>query len=447
MILEFLRYEAGRVLGDRRIVGVGLFIMLLTALLAATGMRNHAAFQLEKQSFIEYERQRIPQYVNYAQYAALGFRVLFEASPLAVFTESGRLLANVESNVDMSELIQIFNVHKGRKLFAVKGYFSDVFGFLFVAGTLLMIYSGAMTFSSRASIALRMQFLGYSRVFWGTLLSRFAILSAFFGVPICGIYALGACKDIGMTATEMRHLSANCLLLWGILGFFFILGVMLRGVFRFQRNNLLWSFLIWFALVFLLPELVMEYVYLRSRHLPSNDSLNFLKLRAVLENEARAEDHLRNMRSLDDVDMNAVLRDQVNFFMKNVHLLNRNIELDMTRRVHRLIREYERFSVLIPTQFYLFVNREISGLGYCGYLDFKRHIMHLQEGFMHFFFQQHYFHRADEVKPFIRPGENVFRSRSYLTPVFGWGVSLMILYMVMMCAWSQRRYYYLVKEA
>lgn len=446
MIREFLCFEAGRVLGDRRIVGVGLLILLITAFLMVSGYRNHAAFQLEKEAFVNYERQRIPQYVNYSQYAALGFRVLFEPSPLAVFTESGRLLASVESKVDMSELVQIYNVHKGRQLFMVKGYFSDVFGFLFVIGTLIMVYSGAATFSSRSAIALRMQFLGYSRVFWGVLLSRFAVLSALFCVPVAGICAMALWGSIAFTPAEIRHLLAAALLLWVMLAFFFILGFMLKGVFRFRKHTLLWSFLIWFALVFLVPELVMEYVYVRSQRLPSNDSLSFQKLRVVLENEARAVEHVRNMSQKEDVDMKAVVREQVHFFMKNIHLLNRNIELDMTRRVSSLIRQYERVSLLIPSQFFLFVNREISGLGYRGYLDFKQHVMHLQERFMRFFFQQHYFQKAETVKSFIRPGENVYQSPSYLTAMFGWGLCLILLYIIMMCAWSQRRYHRLVKE-
>lgn len=446
MIREFLSFETGRVLGDRRIVGVGVIILLITIFLVVTGFRNHAAFQLEKEAFVGYEEQRIPQYVNYAQYAALGFRVLFEPSPLAVFTESSRLLASVESKVDMSELVQIYNVHKGRQLFTVKGYFSDVFGFLFVTGTLIMVYSGATTFSSRSAIALRMQFLGYSRVFWGTLLSRFAVLSVLSCVPIAGICALACWGTITFTPSEIRHLLAMGLLLWVMLAFFFILGFMLKGAFRFRKHTLLWSFLIWFALVFLVPELVMEYVYIRSQRLPSNDSLNFQKLRVVLENEARAVEHVRKMSRKKDIDMNSVVREQVRFFMKNIHLLNRNIELDMTRSISSLIRQYERASLLIPTQFYLFVNREISGLGYRGYLDFKQHIMHLQERFMRFFFQQHYFHKAEKVKSFIRPGENVYQSPSYLTAMFGWGVCLILLYMIMMCAWSHRRYHRLVKE-
>ncbi|MBN1197212.1 MAG: hypothetical protein JXA62_07380 [Candidatus Aminicenantes bacterium] len=446
MIREFLCFESGRVLGDRRIVGVGAIILLITAFLVVSGYRNHAAFQLEKQAFVDYERQRIPQYVNYAQYAALGFRVLFEPSPLAVFTESSRLLASVESKVDMSELVQIYNVHKGRQLFSVRGYFSDVFGFLFVTGTLIMVYSGATTFSSRAALALRMQFLGYSRVFWGVLLSRFAVLSVLFCVPITAICVLVLCGSIAFTPAEIRHLMAAGLLLWLMLAFFFILGFTLKGVFRFRKHTLLWSFLIWFALVFLIPELVTEYVYVRSQRLPSNDSLNFQKLRVVLENEARAVEHVRNMSRRKDVDMKAVVRDQVHFFMKNIHLLNRNIEFDLTRRVSKLIRQYERVSLLIPTQFFLFINREISGLGYCGYLEFKQYVMHLQERFMRFFFQQHYFHRAEKVKSFVRPGENVYQSPSFITAMFGWGVCLILLYMIMMCAWSQRRYQRLVKE-
>jgi len=446
MIREFMRFEAGRLFGDRRILAVGTLVFLIAAFLAVTGVRNHAAFQLEKKSFQEYEKQRIPQYVNYAQYAALGFRVLFEPSPLGVFFESGRLLASLESNVDMSELVQIYTVHKGRKLFVVRGYFSDVFGFLFVAGTLIMVYSGATTFSSCSSIVLKMQFLGYYMVFWGTLLARLIILSCLMGIPVLGMYVYAKMGGIGFTPLEIRNLLYAGLLLWAMLVFFFVLGILFRGLFRFRGHSLLWSFVIWFALVFLVPELIMEYIYSRSQHIPSNDSLNFQKLRAVLENEARAVDHVRNMSQRKDVDMRRVVRDQLRFFMNNIHLLNRNIELKLTRRVRNLIRRYERISLLVPTQFYVFVNREMSGLGYFGYLDFKQYVMHLQERFMRFFFQQHYFHKSDKVNSFIRPGENVYRSPSYLTGMYGWGLCLVLMYSVLMAGWSQWRYYRLVRE-
>jgi len=446
MIREFFHFEAGRVFGDRRVLGIGLLIFIIAGFLAATGVRNHAQFLEEERTFQEYEKQRVPQYVNYAQYAALGFRVMFKPSPLAVFFEGSRLMSSLESNVDLSELIQIYNVHKGRSLFSVRGYFSDIFGFLFVIGTLVMVYSGTNAFPSRSALALRLQFMDYPLMFWGTLITRFLILSLVFNLPLIGMYAYTQMMGIEFSGREPVHLLAVFVLLWTMLAFFFVLGVVLRGLFRFRGQSLLWTFVVWFALVFLVPEMIMEFVYSRSQNLPSNDSLNFQKLRVVLENEARAVDHVRSMSQRKDVDMREVVREQLRFFLDNIHLLNRNIELDLTRRVHKLIRQYERISLLVPTQFYVFVNREISGLGYYGYLDFKQHILHIQERFLRFFFQQHYFHRAEKVESFIRPGENVYASRSYLSEMFKWGLGLVILYTILMSVWAQRRYQRLVRE-
>ena len=446
MIGEFLRFEASRLFRDRRILGVGGLVLLVTVFLSISGVHNYFTFQKEKEAFQKYEKMRIPQYVNYSQYAALGFRVLFEPSPMGIFFESGRLLTKLESNVNMSELVFIYNVHKGRKLFIVRGYFSDVFGFLFITGTLLMVYAGFMTFPAPPDLALKLQFMGFSRLYWGTIVLRLVVIEILFSILLLPVFMLMLFGPVHFSSTEWHHLLAVSLLLLLLMAFFFVLGVFLKSIRRPRGQTLLWAFVFWFILTLLTPELIMEIVYARSRKLPTNESLNFQKLRTVLENEARAVRHVERMRKRKDVDMKKVVQEQVQYFMDNIHLLNRNVELNLTRSVKGLIRQYEHASLLIPTQFFVFVNREVSGLGYYGYLDFKSHIMHMQEKFMRYFFEQHYSLRKTRVESFIREDENVYRSTSYIPGMYWLGFLLTLLYTLILAGIGHRRYRRMVTE-
>ena len=446
MIGEFLHFEANRLHKDRRILAVGGMVLLITVFLSMSGFRNYSAFQKEKVAFQKYEKMRIPQYVNYSQYAALGFRVLFEPSPTGIFFESGRLLTKLESNVNMSELVFIYNVHKGRKLFIVRGYFSDVFGFLFITGTLLMVYAGFMTFPAPPDLALKLQFMEFSRLYWGVLVFRLVVIEILFGILLLPVFILMLFGPVHFSSTEWHHLLAVSLLLLLLMAFFFVLGVFLKSMRRPRGQTLLWAFVLWFILTLLTPELIMELVYSRSRKLPTNESLNFQKLRTVMENEARAVRHVERMRKRKDVDMKQVVQEQVQYFMDNIHLLNRNVELNLTRNVKGLIRQYEHVSLLIPTQFFVFVNREVSGLGYYGYLAFKRHIMHMQEKFMRYFFEQHYSLRKTRVESFIREDENVYRSPSYIPGMYWLGLLLTLLYTLTLAGIGYRRYRRMVME-
>ena len=446
MIGEFLRFEANRLFRDRRILVVGGLVLPITVFLSMSGVHNFSEFQKEKVAFQKYEKMRIPQYVNYSQYAALGFRVLFEPSPIGIFFESGRLLTKLESSVNMSELVFIYNVHKGRKLFIVQGYFSDVFGLLFITGSLLMVYAGSMTFPAAPDLELKLQFIGFSKLYWGTLVFRLVVLEILFSILLLPVFMLMFFGPVRFSSTEWQHLLSVSLLLLLLVAFFFVLGVFLKSLRRSRGQSLLWAFVFWFILTLLAPELIMELVYARARKLPTNESLDFQKLRTVLENEARAVRHVERMRKRKDVDMKKVIQEQVRYFMDNIHLLNRNVELDLTRSVKRLIRQYEQVSLLIPTQFFMFVNREVSGLGYYGYLDFKRHIMHMQEKFMRYFFEQHYSLRETRVKSFIRENENVYRSPSYIPGMFWLGLLLTVLYTLTLAGLGHRRYRRMVTE-
>ncbi len=141
-MLAFLRFERRRLFGEKKnLIFLG-FIALFSAYFTWSGLNEFRQFQVEKEIFIKFEKEKISQIVNYSQYGAFGFRLLYEPSPLNLFFVNSSVLQDVESNIDSLEAIKMESSFKGKKLFLKRGYFKDFAGIPFIFGSLFMLYMG-----------------------------------------------------------------------------------------------------------------------------------------------------------------------------------------------------------------------------------------------------------------------------------------------------------------
>jgi len=123
-----MKFEVNRILGIRINLIVMIIFFCFCIFFIFSNSNIYKNFQEEKDSFLEYERNRVEKFVTVDQYGGYGFRVLFEPTPLSILFNESTVFDNLYSNVDMTEILKIESSLKGQNLFNQKGNFKDFSG-------------------------------------------------------------------------------------------------------------------------------------------------------------------------------------------------------------------------------------------------------------------------------------------------------------------------------
>jgi hypothetical protein len=427
-MLAFFRFEAFRIFAEKKNLAFFALIALSTGYFAWSGVNEYRRSLAEKKFFVDFEKEKTRQIATYAQYGTFGFRILYETAPLNLFFINSSILQDLESNIDNYEAIRIDSSFKGDKLFLMRGYFKDFAGILLVFGSLLMLYLGHLALVSPPYLrflALRMPLARYfflttaARLFWLDLLFLVLIMGLFVGVQAGGIVFSGQERGVFLCFSLFLVL---------LLDFIYLLGQLTTVLIRFRKTFFLWFFVVWFACIFLLPELSRISVFRNSQSLEPAEKINLEKFRNLMAMEQEFRDYLKaNPRS----SLDQVRQMQKEFavqFINSSYLVNTGLEMRYFRQIENVIAAHERRSVFFPTTYYQFLSGEASGKGYHGYLEFMDYIMKLRNRFMQFYLKRRYLEPDSAVESFVKGSENIFRSRSRLPRSFVPGVMLTALY-------------------
>lgn len=441
-MLAFFRFERNRIFTERKNLALFALIAMLAAYFVWSGATEFRRFLTEKSFFIHLEREKTGHIANYNQYGAFGFRILYEAAPLNLFFVNSTVLQDLESNVDSFETIRATSSFKGDKLFLMRGYFKDFAGILFVFGSLLMLHFGHAALVSPAYLRFlggRMPLAGY---FLRTTAARLFWLDLFFLALALGLFAGVRASGIVFSQPERRLFCLYLLFLLLFLNFVYLLGQMTTVVTGFRKTSFLWLFLVWFACIFLLPELGRISVFKESQRLEPAEKVNLEKFRNLMAIEKKFRDYLKE-NSANTLDH--IRRMQKEFamqFINNSFLVNSGLEIRYLRQVERVIAAHERRSVLFPSTYLQFLGGEISGKGYRGYLQFMGHVMNVRARFTQFIMRKRYLEGGAAMESFVKGSENIFRSPSRLPGSFWLGTALTGLYgavLFLLSLWLLRR--------
>jgi len=427
-MLAFLRFERQRLFHEKKNLLFLIFIVLFSLYFVWSGLNEYRQFQAEKKIFIKFEKEKISQIVNYSQYGAFGFRLLYEASPLNLFFVNSSVLQDVESNIDIFETIKVESSFKGKKLFIKRGYFKDFAGILFVFGSLFMLYLGNLALVSPAHVRFIMGRLPLKKYYILTTLARLFWLNLFFSALGLSLFLLVQAGGVRFTKSASAMFMLYLLFMVVLLNFFYLLGQLTAVLVRFRKIFFLWLFIVWFICIFLLPEISRISVYNSSSVLESAEKVNLEKFRALMAMEKKFRDYLKE-KSTASMDQIRILQKKfaVNF-LNNSYLQNMGRETKYLREVGKVISGHEWQSVLFPTTFYYFLSGEISSKGYYGYLDFMDYIMKLRNRFIQFYMQKRYEANDAVVESFVKGDENVFHSRSQLPGTYWFGFLSTVFY-------------------
>jgi hypothetical protein len=444
-MIAFLRFERRRIFSEKKNLLFLGFIVLFSLYFVWSGLNEYRQFQAEKKIFIRFEKEKIGQIVNYAQYGVFGFRLLYEVSPLNQFFVNSSVLQDVESNIDSLEAIKVESSFKGKKLFIKRGYFKDFAGIVFVFGSLFMLYLGHLALVGPDYLRFMSGCMSVKKYYGLTTAARLFWLDLFFVALGLGLFFQVQLKGVTFSGSEKIIYCFYLLFLVLLLNFFYFLGQLTSVLVGFRSIFFLWFFIVWFICIFLLPEVNRISVFNQSLVLESAEKVNLEKFRTLMALEKKFRDYLKVNPA---TPLDQIRRMQKQFavqFINSSYLVNTGLETKYLREVENVIAGHEQQSALFPTTFYQFLTGEVSGKGYYGYLDFMDYIMKLRNRFMQFYLKKRYESNATTVESFVKNDENIFRARSRLPKTFWAGLLITVFYtgaFFVITYWRLRRLVY-----
>lgn len=430
--MPVIKFELERLLTDKKNLIWLLCLFLITVYFTNLGIIDYRNFFNDKKAFCDFEKKKIKSFVTYGQYYAFGFRLLYEPSKLIVFFRNSNIFQNIESNIDGTEVIKVYNPKKG-KFIVNRGYFKDFAGVLFFLGSLYMFYVGSISFRTYP-------FLKYfisRKHLAASILSRLIMLNLIFMFILLINYLFCIFKGIAFSKIEAGIFASYCIYTLVFLSFFYLAGTFTAAVFKAKKIGA--AFIIWIILVLGIPEINNNNLVNRIEKIPTYESLNLKKLSTLMEIEKNTQEKVLQILkgNKDKKEIKKVHKDGALIFFKKVYPANKKIEDEYNRGVSRVIKRYEKESVVIPTSYYRFFTGEISSMGYSGYYDFLNYNARMREDFFQFFFKKRYeVEETHNIESFVKSEENIFKAQSRLPKSFYVGLGFTSLFTILFFAAS-----------
>lgn len=417
--------EAQRLLNIKT-VGVLLLFSILGLHFVQMGINNYKSIIESKEKFRDIERLKVKQYINYAQYGAYGFRLLFIPRPISIYFVNSSAISELTANVDTGERLNIYNSFKGKTLFAEKaGGFKDFSGIMLLMGSLLVLYFGYESMTHKDYLRYMTGFADLKKLFLSIVFSRVLIVTlTFFFIGGLSLLLL-AINGFRLTGNEMSHWLAFMGVLVLLSVFFFTLGT-IAGTFKSRFNGFVTLIFLWFIFVFLIPWVVNAFTAHKADNIVSNYQLELEKLKILMGFEKQAAEQEGPVTVSNTETERKLVESAWNNEIKKIQLLEKKMEREMQENIHG----FQVISSSFPSTFYLSTGNEISGKGYENFIRFYEYIQHLKWKFVRYYIDKKYYSGTSDVESFIKGNENLFYSETLFPRYFVHGEQLMVVYIM-----------------
>jgi hypothetical protein len=320
---------------NMKTVGVLLLFAILGFYFVQIGINNYKSIIDSKEKFQNIERLKVKQYINYSQYGAYGFRMLFMPGPISVFFVNSSALSELSANVDTGERLNIYNSFKGRTLFAEKGGgYKDFSGIMLLLGSLLVLYFGYESMLHKDYLRYMTGFANIKKLFLSIVLSRVLIITLIFSF-IGGIsLLLLSMNGIRLQGNEMSHWLAYMGVLALLSVFFFALGI-ITGTFKSRFTGFVTLVFLWFIFVFLFPWVVNSLTAHRADNIVSTYQLELEKLKILMGFEKRAAEQEGPVTDSNTETERKLVEGGWNNEFKKIQALEKKLETEMQENIHR----------------------------------------------------------------------------------------------------------------
>jgi len=391
-----------------------------------------------KEKFQEVETRNIEKFINYNQYGAYGFRLLFIPSPISVYFSNSGVVSELTAFVDSGIRLRIYKSHLGKNLYTEKsGSLTDFFSIVLLLGSLISIFWGYDTLGNREYIKFLSSILDHRLVYFSIMAARFIFFSLFFLFIIGISLLLTLLNNVSLSPNELSHLAVHSAILLILFLFFFFVGV-LGGSLKAKSSGIIILIIIWFLFMFLLPGAVNKALSRQANKITSAYNLEQKKLILLSKFEKKALDDAQRYTNMEVIKEKE--REFVDDYWNNEFQEILSYEEAMQRDMKENLKYYQKLSLIFPTTFYMSVHKEIGSRGYENFFNFYHYIRKLQQEFVRFYFKKRYYSNYSTIESFIKGDENLFYATSKLPGYFKQGLLIMLLYTFLVIAFSYYRF-------
>lgn len=411
-IKPLLKYQLRTTITRNRINLMVLFLFFcIIAYLTISGIGNYEDFLKTKTEFVQYEKLKIQNYLNYEQYGAFGLNVLFHPSKLSViFSDLNVFL--IDSNVDVKAALKISSWYESH---VVQKKPISVSSFLFYIGLTLSFIAGIISFPKELHRVIEKQ-----RDFFAFVFTKLVILDLLWIVVFGFVYSLLSVSGIILSISELLLLCSAAIYLVLLFNLFTLLGIII-GKWKWREEyKFAIGFVIFLILVFALPEIS------KRRSGPSLLEPNMEKVLNLMKFEKRLYKELKGFKGTNRELMLTRKEKAIEYF-KSVYQKNTQIENDRTDYYIKVALVQE-LNFLLPTGFYWIIDEGLSSKGIKSLIQFIAFLKEIREDFFKFYLSNNFKPQGEGIENFIKTDENIFYSRP-LPPVhLGIGFLVLILY-------------------
>ena len=433
--------EAQRLL-NLKTAGVLLLFSILGLYFIQTGINNYKSIIDSKEKFQDIERLKVKQYINYSQYGAYGFRMLFIPGPISVFFVNSSAISELTANVDTGERLNIYNSFKGRTLFAEKaGGFKDFSGIMLLLGSLMVLYFGYESMIYNDYLQYMAGFSGLVKLFLSIVLSRVLIITLTFSVIGGASLLLLKINGLRLPVNEMHHWFVYMGVLMLLFIFFFALGT-ITGTLKSRFTGFVTLISLWFIFVFLTPWVVNAFTAYRADNIVSNYQMELEKLKILMGFEKQAAEKEGPVTDSNTETERKLVESAWKNEFKKLQVLEKKLETEMQKNIYR----FQILSCFLPSTFYLSTANEISGKGYENFIRFYQYIQDLKWKFIRFYIDKKFNSVSLDVNSFIKGDENLFFAETLFPQCFERGVQLLVIYIIGLLILSYIRFRGVVKS-
>jgi hypothetical protein len=360
---------------------------------------------------------------GYEQYGIYGHRIFILPSPLIIYFANSSLFNELESHISNSELIKIYINVRGDKIFKKPTIgFRDFGGILNTFGSLLMLILGVMSFKNQV-----FPFMGEKRVFLHGFL-RLLLLDVYFLILMLSMYLLAVLNHIRFSPHDSQQYIIFIFSTLFYLNMWFLLGMGLSFLLNY-KSGLLAALVIWALILLGTPEI--RYMAISRQEIKPEKKVNLIKVTKMLRVEKRHRNKVFPL--LKDRDKNidkirSIMKEGAKAYLENEGPENKLLEQDLQNSVKVQIERMENFSCYLPWPFYQQLQESISSKGYDAYNGFVDFVIEFRDGFFRYTIEKRYDSKDKKVIPYIKPGENVYHSRSVLPRGFLRGILSILVF-------------------
>jgi len=427
----FFGLELNRFLCKRNII-IFLLFLTISCYFLQEGINRQQLVEKNKQTFIEFEKLKVKQYMLYTQYGSYGVRLMFLPSTLSIFFNNSGHFSNLISNIDSGERLNIYNPFKGKTLFTEKsGVLMDFSGFILLLGSLFALYFGYEALRHKKYLEFLSGFphTHYREVFFPIIGARVAVLLLLLVITAGCAWGLLKLNCVTLSGTDYRDLLTYLGVLFLTLLFFFSLGTAV-GRIKTKSAAIITMIGLFFLFIFIIPWTIDKIISGKAAGMTDSYYLELEKLKIIMDFEKRAYEEIGIFRSGKKAP--PPVTGLVESYWKEDFKKIEGLELKLENEMKDNIRSYQVLSMFFPSTFYLSVGNEISSRGYDNFLAFYRCARDLKDRFVRFYFDKKFYTDHTDIESFVKDEENLFHARSRLPVTFAGGVLLTILYTIVL---------------